>query len=76
MTDEQRDLLGQARDSIDAATLLLDAGYAGFSAARSYYAMFYVAEALLLGRGFVILKALRCHRGFWLALYENGRASG
>lgn len=51
MTDEQRDLLGQARDSIDAATLLLDAGYAGFSAARSYYAMFYVAEALLLGRG-------------------------
>jgi hypothetical protein len=36
LTDEQRDLLVQARDSIDAATLLLDAGYAGFSAARSY----------------------------------------
>ena len=50
MTDEQRDLLVQARDSVDAAKLLLDAGYAGFSASRSYYAMFYVAETFLLSR--------------------------
>jgi uncharacterized protein (UPF0332 family) len=48
LTDEQRELLVQSRDSVDAAKLLLDAGYAGFSASRSYYAMFYVAEALLL----------------------------
>ena len=50
MTDEQRDLLAQARESIEAAKLLQGAKYAGFSASRSYYAMFYVAEALLLGR--------------------------
>lgn len=36
--------------AVYAATLLLDAGYAGFSTSRSYFAMFYVAEALLLGK--------------------------
>ena len=48
MTDEQRDLLAQAHDSIGAARVLLETGYPGFSVSRSYYAMFYLAEALLL----------------------------
>jgi len=50
VTDEQRDLLAQAKDSIGAAKLLLESGYPGFSASRSYYAMFYAAEAVLLDR--------------------------
>ena len=47
MTPEQNDLLAQANDSLDAAKVLLDNGYPGFSASRAYYAMFYAAEALL-----------------------------
>jgi len=31
--------------------LLFANGYFGFSASRAYYAMFYVAEALLIGKG-------------------------
>ena len=51
MTDEQAGLLAKARDSLDAARLLLDAGYADFAVSRVYYAMFYAAEALLDSRG-------------------------
>jgi uncharacterized protein (UPF0332 family) len=47
MTEEVGDLLTKAKDSLDAARLLLDNGYPEFSASRSYYAMFYAAEALL-----------------------------
>jgi uncharacterized protein (UPF0332 family) len=50
VTDEQRDLLAQVKDSIGAAKVLMASGYPGFSASRSYYAMFYVAEPLLLDR--------------------------
>jgi uncharacterized protein (UPF0332 family) len=49
MTDEQRGLLLKAKESLRAAELLLNEGHADFAAARAYYAMFYVAEALLLG---------------------------
>lgn len=51
MTQEQRRLLELARNSLDAAGLLEEAGHHGFAASRAYYAMFYVAEALLLDRG-------------------------
>ena len=51
MTSEQRQLVTQARESLAAARLLAEAGYHGFAASRAYYAMFYVAEALLLGKG-------------------------
>jgi predicted nucleotidyltransferase len=40
VTDEQRDLLAHAQDSIGAAKVLLQSGYPGFSASRSYYACF------------------------------------
>jgi uncharacterized protein (UPF0332 family) len=50
MTPEQQNLLQRARESLDAARLLLQQGYAGFAASRAYYTMFYVAEAFLLGQ--------------------------
>ncbi|HNR90010.1 MAG TPA: HEPN domain-containing protein [Spirochaetota bacterium] len=50
MTGEIQQLLQKARQSLDAATLLLHDRYTDFSAARSYYAMFYALEALLLSR--------------------------
>jgi len=49
MTDEQRGLLLKAKESLAAAELLLKEGHPDFAAARAYYTMFYVAEALLLG---------------------------
>jgi uncharacterized protein (UPF0332 family) len=42
------DLLSKAKESIRASESLLNDGFNDFSAGRSYYAMFYVAEALLL----------------------------
>ena len=51
MSDDVRALLDMARESVSAARLLLDQGYHRFAASRAYYAMFYVAEALLASRG-------------------------
>ena len=47
---EVNELLGKAAESIAAAELLLRDGYVDFSASRSYYAMFYSVEALLLAQ--------------------------
>ena len=44
---ESEALLQKARDSLAAARSLLGNGYTDFAASRAYYAMFYVAEALL-----------------------------
>ena len=51
MTEDQKDLLEEARDSISAADLLLAGGFPGYAVSRAYYAMFYVAEAFLEGLG-------------------------
>ncbi|OGC04028.1 DNA-binding protein [candidate division WOR-1 bacterium RIFOXYA12_FULL_43_27] len=50
MTEEQQALLNKSQESISAAKLLFGENYYGFAAARAYYAMFYVAEALLLSK--------------------------
>ena len=44
-------LLAKATQSLDAANLLRQQGYFDFAASRAYYAMFYVAEALLASLG-------------------------
>ncbi len=51
MTDDQRELLMEAHDSIAAAKLLLEGEYPGYAASRAYFAMFYIAEAFLEGKG-------------------------
>ncbi|MGB3508339.1 MAG: HEPN domain-containing protein [Microcoleaceae cyanobacterium] len=51
MNIEQQQLLQKARDSLQAAQLLVDNNLAAFAAARAYYSMFYIAEAFLLGEG-------------------------
>lgn len=50
MTESVRELLEKSAQSIGAAELLVNDGYADFSASRAYYAMFYAVEALLLSR--------------------------
>ena len=47
MKEYTRKLLDKAQDSIEAAEALLEIGKAEIAAGRAYYAMFYVAEALL-----------------------------
>lgn len=51
MNEEVAGLLSKADRSVAAATTLLRTGDADFAASRAYYAMFYIAEALLLSQG-------------------------
>ncbi|MEI6501956.1 MAG: HEPN domain-containing protein [Armatimonadota bacterium] len=51
MTDQQAGLIAKAERSIRVAEMLVGTGDTDFSVSRSYYAMFYLAEALLLGEG-------------------------
>jgi uncharacterized protein (UPF0332 family) len=44
------ELLTKARESLKAAEILFDGGFYDFSASRSYYAMFYATEAVLLSK--------------------------
>jgi len=47
ITPQIQVLVNRAEESHQAAKVLLDGGFAGFSAAQSYYTMFYLIEALL-----------------------------
>jgi uncharacterized protein (UPF0332 family) len=51
VTEEGSKLLVKAAEAIAAARILLENGQANFAAGRAYYAMFYVAEALLVEGG-------------------------
>jgi uncharacterized protein (UPF0332 family) len=51
MTDEQRELLLKAQQSLEAARLLLTNNYSDYATSRAYYSMFYIAEAFLEGEG-------------------------
>ncbi|MBM4017099.1 MAG: HEPN domain-containing protein [Planctomycetes bacterium] len=64
MTEEQRDLLCKARESLEAARLLRDSGHVGFAASRAYYSMLYVAEAFLLGKELAFSKHSAVHAAF------------
>jgi uncharacterized protein (UPF0332 family) len=64
MTPEQEDLLGKAEDSIGAAKLMRENGYYDFAVSRAYYAMFYLAEAFLLGAGLAFSKHSAVHAAF------------
>jgi len=44
-------MIRKARESLEAAKSLIRDGHPGFGASRAYYAMFYVAEALLAQMG-------------------------
>jgi uncharacterized protein (UPF0332 family)/predicted nucleotidyltransferase len=51
MTPDQAALLQKAADSLKAAKLLANQQFYDFAASRAYYAMFYIADAFLLGEG-------------------------
>lgn len=51
ISPQSQALLNRAEESHQAAKVLLDTGFSNFSAAQSYYTMFYLAEALLYSKG-------------------------
>ena len=52
MKETTQQLLARALDAIEAADILLTNEKTDIAAGRAYYAMFYVAEALLNEKGF------------------------
>lgn len=56
MTPEQEGLLQKAHRNIRSAKLLLADGDYDTAVSRAYYAMFYIAEALLLSKGLAYSK--------------------
>lgn len=65
-------LLNKADRALRAARLLKDSGEADFSIARSYYAMFYAAEAALFERGLSFRKHSAVHSAFGEHLVKSG----
>lgn len=56
MTQDQADLLEKAQVTLQAAKVLDADGYTDSAVSRAYYAMFYVAQALLLEQGLTFAK--------------------
>lgn len=73
MTKEQDALLKKAESSLKAAEILFAEGLFDFSASRAYYAMFYVAEALLLGEGLAFSKHSAVIAAFGKTFVKAGR---
>lgn len=51
ISSEIQHLLNLADESHDVANSLMDMGHARFSAAQTYYTIFYLAQAMLLSKG-------------------------
>jgi uncharacterized protein (UPF0332 family) len=51
ITPQIQALLDRAEDSHQAARVLLDSGFPNYSAAQSYFTMFYLIEVLLYSKG-------------------------
>ena len=73
MTEDQRELLDEARDSVNAARLLLQNDFAGYAASRAYYAMLYVAQCFLEGESLSFSKHSAVIAAFGQHFARTGR---
>jgi len=73
MTSDQSALLHKAQASVRAARLLADQELYDFAVSRAYYAMFYVAEAFLIGEGFAFSKHSAVIAAFGRHFVKTGR---
>ncbi len=64
MKEKTRKLLDKAQDAIESAEILRNAGKEEGAAGRAYYAMFYIAEALLYERDLEFSKHAGVHAAF------------
>ncbi len=72
MKETARKFLEKGQQSIAAAEHLVLDGYAEFAASRAYYAMFYVAQALLSEQGRRFRKHSGVHSAFGEAFAKTG----
>lgn len=72
MKDEARLLLAKAQENLRAAELLCREALPGLAASRTYYAMFYAAEALLLEEGKAFSKHGQVHAEFGKSFAQTG----
>lgn len=73
MTSEQAALIRKAEQSLRAARLLATDALYDFAASRAYYAMFYVAQALLLEEKLAYSKHSSVISAFGQRLAKTGR---
>ena len=73
MKDKTQKLLIKAQETIEAAELLANAGKLSSAAGRAYYAMFYVAIALLHEQGLDFRKHGGVHAAFGLHFTKPGK---
>ena len=66
-------LLEKAQRSIDAALILFREGQPEFAASRAYYAIFYVAEALLHEEGLIFKSHSAVHSAFGKTFAKTGK---
>lgn len=64
MKQKTTQLLEKAASAIEASDLLMAGNKSDFAAGRAYYAMFYIAEALLFERGLEFSKHSGVHAAF------------
>lgn len=72
MKEHTRLLLEKSEHSLRAAEVLLEADEAQFAAGRTYYAMFYVAEALLYEQDLAFRKHSGVHAAFGKRFAKTG----
>ncbi|HUT34989.1 MAG TPA: HEPN domain-containing protein [Planctomycetota bacterium] len=75
MTADERDLLEEARDSLEVAKFILSKGYPGYAASRAYYAMFYLAEAFLESEAMAFSKHKEVIATFGRCFAHTGRVA-
>lgn len=73
MKDASRKLLEKSLRSIEAAEELIQSGKEEFAASRAYYAMFYVAEALLYEKDLRFKKHSAVHAAFGKHFTKTGK---
>ncbi len=76
MTDAQSGLLRKAHRTVQSARLLLADGDYDGAVSRAYYAMFYVAEALLLSKGMTLSKHSAVISAFGKEFAKTGTIPG
>jgi len=72
VTEETRKLLRKAERAIEAAKALLEKQSEEFAAGRAYYAMFYIASALLREKGLRFRKHAGVHSAFGEHFVKTG----
>lgn len=73
MSPEQQALRDKAQRSLEAAQTLVDQGFYDFAVSRAYYAMFYLAEALLDQEGLSFSKHSAVISAFGQYLVRSGK---